>query len=70
MNANELKDWTRFTGELKRNWREFTDDDLQQVQGNYDKFVSKVQQRYGKKKDELMRWIEGRRQRSYKRRAF
>lgn len=70
MNAHELKDWMRFKGELKRHWRKFTDDDLQQVQGSYDKFVSKAQERYGDKKDELMKWIDRRHQRSYKGRAL
>ena len=26
--------------------------------GNYDKFVGKAQERYGDKKDELMRWAD------------
>jgi uncharacterized protein YjbJ (UPF0337 family) len=33
----------------------FTDDDLQQMEGNYDKFVGKAQERYGDKKDELLK---------------
>jgi uncharacterized protein YjbJ (UPF0337 family) len=42
MNADQLKGkWMRFTGGLKQEWGKFTDDDLQQIEGNYDKFVGK-----------------------------
>jgi uncharacterized protein YjbJ (UPF0337 family) len=59
MNADQLKGkWTQFKGELKQKWGKFTDDDLTQIGGNYDKFVGKVQERYGAKKDELMKWAD------------
>ena len=45
-------------GELKQQYGKFTDDDLKQIEGNYDKFVGKVQERYGDKKDELMKWAD------------
>ena len=32
------------------------DDDLKQIAGNYDKLVGKAQERYGDKKDALMKW--------------
>ena len=44
--------------QLKGKWMQFTDDDLKQIEGNYDKFVGKVQERYGDKKDELMKWAD------------
>ena len=31
---------------------------MQQIEGDYDKFVGKVQERYGDKKDELMTWAD------------
>ncbi len=65
MNADQLKDWIRFKGALKKQWSKFTDDDLQQVKGNYDKFVGKVQERYGDKQDELMKWADQWHQRSH-----
>jgi uncharacterized protein YjbJ (UPF0337 family) len=59
MNADQLKGkWMRFKGELKQEWGKFTDNDLQQIGGNYDKFVGKVQERYGDKKSELMKWAD------------
>lgn len=59
MNADQLKGkWMRFKGELKQEWGKFTDDDLQQIEGNYDKFVGKAQERYGDQKDEIMKWAD------------
>jgi uncharacterized protein YjbJ (UPF0337 family) len=44
MNADQLKGkWTQFKGELG---------------GNYEKFIGKVQERYGDKKSELMKWAD------------
>ena len=44
MNADQLKGkWTQFKGELG---------------GNYGKFIGKVQERYGDKKTELMKWAD------------
>ena len=57
MNADQLKGkWTQFKSDLKGKWGKFTDNDLQEIAGNYDKFVGKVQEHYGEKKDELMKW--------------
>ena len=65
MNADELKGkWMQFKGDLKQQWGKFTDDDLQQIEGNYDKFLGKVQERYGHNKDELMEWADQWHQRS------
>lgn len=48
----------RFKGELKQEWGKFTDDDLQQIEGNYNKFVGKAQERYGDQKEEIMKWAD------------
>jgi len=57
MNADQLKGkWMQFKGELKQKWGKFTDNDLLQIGGNYDRFVSKVQEHYAENKDELMKW--------------
>jgi uncharacterized protein YjbJ (UPF0337 family) len=61
MNADQLKGkWMQFKGELKQQYGKFADDDLQQIEGNYDKYFGKVQERYGdkKEKDELMKWAD------------
>ncbi len=57
MNAEQFKGkWNQFKGEAKRQWGRLTDDDLTQVEGNYDKFVGRIQERYGDKKEEVLRW--------------
>jgi uncharacterized protein YjbJ (UPF0337 family) len=59
MNADQLKGkWTQFKGELKQKWGEFTDSDLREIGGNYEKFIGKVQERYSDKKSELMKWAD------------
>lgn len=59
MNIETFKgQWKQFQGELKRQWGKFTDDDLLQIEGNYDKFVGKVQERYGDKKDDVIKWAD------------
>lgn len=63
MNGSELKaKWKQLTGEAKRQWGKLTDDDLKIVEGDKDKLVGKIQERYGKNKDEAERevndWIE------------
>ena len=59
MNADQFKGkWVQFKGEVKKQWGEFTDDDLMQIEGNYDKFVGRVQERYGDKKEEVVKWAD------------
>lgn len=54
MNAEQLKGkWLQLRGELKQRYGEFTDDDLTQIERNYDTFLGKVQKRYGDKKARL-----------------
>jgi uncharacterized protein YjbJ (UPF0337 family) len=59
MNSDQLKgQWTKFKGELKAKWGKFTDDDLQQIDGNFEKFLGTVQERYGDQKAEIMKWSD------------
>ena len=59
MNADQFKGkWIQFKGEVKQKWGKLTDDDLMQVEGNYDKFIGRVQERYGDKKEEVVRWAD------------
>ena len=51
MNADQLKGrWMQLKGELKQQYGKFTEDDLKQIEGDYDKFVGKAQERYAIKK--------------------
>jgi uncharacterized protein YjbJ (UPF0337 family) len=59
MNADIFKGkWGQFKGELKRQWGKITDDDLAQIEGNYEKFLGKVQERYGTQKDDIAGWAD------------
>ncbi|MDR4473789.1 MAG: CsbD family protein [Nitrospira sp.] len=50
--------WKQFTGELKKQWGEFTDDDLLAIEGSVDKLEGKIQERYGDRREEVKRWID------------
>jgi len=59
MNRDHFKGrWNQFKGELKYQWANFTDDDLLQIEGNYDKFAGKLQERYADQKDQVIRWVD------------
>lgn len=59
MNRDHFKaQWSQFKGELKKQWGQFTDDDLLQIEGDYDKFMGKLQERYADQKDTVSRWAE------------
>ncbi|TMA05443.1 MAG: CsbD family protein, partial [Deltaproteobacteria bacterium] len=48
MNKDQSKgSWGQFKGELKKQWGKLTDNDLLEVEGDYDKFLGIVQKRYG-----------------------
>jgi len=67
MNANQFNEkWMEFKGELKQQWGKFTDEDLQQIEGFLDRFIVKVQERYGygTEKRELMKWADAWHQKS------
>ncbi|MBA3967244.1 MAG: CsbD family protein [Nitrospirales bacterium] len=46
----------QFKGEFKQQYGKFTDAALQQIKGIDDTIIGKVQERYGDKKDEFMKW--------------
>jgi uncharacterized protein YjbJ (UPF0337 family) len=39
--------WNQFKGDIKRQWGLLTDNDVALIEGNYDKFVGLLQERYG-----------------------
>jgi uncharacterized protein YjbJ (UPF0337 family) len=58
MNADQIKGkWKELQGEAKRHWGKLTDDDIQTAEGDADKLAGKIQQRYGKSKDEAEREV-------------
>jgi uncharacterized protein YjbJ (UPF0337 family) len=52
MNEDILKGkWKEIKGEVKVKWGKLTDDDLAQVEGNTEKLLGLLQQKYGYAKD-------------------
>jgi uncharacterized protein YjbJ (UPF0337 family) len=48
MNRDTLAgQWKQLTGEIKNRWGKLTDDDLTRAEGDYDKLVGVLQERYG-----------------------
>ena len=48
MNKDILKGkWVQVKGDIRKWWGKFTDDDVNQIQGDVEKFIAKLQERYG-----------------------
>lgn len=48
MNWDTIKgQWKQLKGEVRKQWGELTDDDWEQIAGEKDKLVGKLQERYG-----------------------
>lgn len=48
MNSDILKGkWKQLRGSAKQAWGKLTDDDLDQIEGNKDKLIGKIQEKYG-----------------------
>jgi len=50
--------WKQVSGTLKANWGKLTDDDLQDIAGNLEKFQGKMQEKYGMAADEAKKEFE------------
>ncbi|HLJ59236.1 MAG TPA: CsbD family protein [bacterium] len=59
MNRDQLKGkWRQLRGHVKKQWGKLTDDDLEQVEGDYDKLLGKIQERYGIAREEAERRLK------------
>ncbi len=43
--------WSQLKGSLKQWWGKLTDDDIEQMHGNFDKLAGKIQERYGRTRE-------------------
>ena len=58
MNNDVLKGkWLQMKGEVRRQWGKLTDDDVAQIQGDTEKMIGKLQERYGYARDQAEREI-------------
>jgi uncharacterized protein YjbJ (UPF0337 family) len=56
MNWDQAKgQWKQLKGSVKEQWGKLTDDDLTQIDGQKDKLVGRLQERYGIAKEEAQR---------------
>jgi uncharacterized protein YjbJ (UPF0337 family) len=48
MNRDILKGkWNQMKGEVRKQWGKLTDSDIDQIQGDAEKLIGKLQERYG-----------------------
>jgi len=64
MNWDRIEgNWKQFSGKVKEQWGNLTDDDLTKINGKRDQLEGLIQQRYGyakdKAKEEVDRWSNG-----------
>ncbi len=58
MDKLEIKGgWNELKGKIKQAYGDLTDDDLVREEGKDDELLGKLQQKTGKGRDELVKWI-------------
>lgn len=58
MNTTSLKGkWNEIKGKIKKEYADLTDDDLLYEEGKEDELYGRIQQKIGKTKDEVKKWI-------------
>lgn len=50
--------WKQFTGNVKEEWGEFTDDEIMEMNGEREQLVGKIQEKYGIAKEEAERQVD------------
>jgi uncharacterized protein YjbJ (UPF0337 family) len=64
MNEDTLKgQWNQVKGQLRKQWGRLTNDDIDQIKGDRDILLGKLQEYYGKSREEnereVERWLDG-----------
>lgn len=49
--------WNELKGKVKQAYADLTDDDLTYAEGQEDELLGKIQAKTGKKREELVKWI-------------
>ncbi|HEV8338968.1 MAG TPA: CsbD family protein [bacterium] len=50
--------WRQLRGRIKTEWGKLTDDELDQIQGNYDMLVGKIVEKYGQAREQIERRLD------------
>jgi len=59
MNRDILKGkWTQMKGSVRGKWGKLTDDDMTEIQGDAEKMIGKLQERYGYNREQAEKEID------------
>jgi uncharacterized protein YjbJ (UPF0337 family) len=59
MNTDVLKGkWNQLKGNVRKQWGKLTDDDVDQIQGDSEILLGRIQERYGRTKEEAQQEID------------
>jgi uncharacterized protein YjbJ (UPF0337 family) len=59
MNWDVIKGkWKQFRGGVKSRWGRLTDNDLKEIEGDREKLIGKVQERYGHDRDKAEKEVD------------
>ena len=59
MDKLELKGkWNVWKGKVKQTYADLTDDDLKYEEGKEDELLGRLQEKTGKSKDDLVKWLK------------
>lgn len=63
MNSDILKGkWKQVKGTVRKQWGKLTDDEIEQIQGDSERLVGKVQEHYGRSREqaeaEVDKWLQ------------
>jgi uncharacterized protein YjbJ (UPF0337 family) len=50
--------WHQLKGEVKSRWGKLTDDDVDRAEGDAEKLIGRVQERYGYQRDQATREVD------------
>jgi len=59
MNTDVLQGkWTQLKGNVRKQWGKLTDDDVDKIQGDAEILIGRIQERYGRSRDEAKREVD------------
>jgi uncharacterized protein YjbJ (UPF0337 family) len=59
MNTDVLQGkWTQLKGNVRKQWGKLTDDDVDKIQGDAEILMGRIQERYGRSRDEAKREVD------------
>lgn len=59
MNSDIAKGkWNQVTGKVKQQWSKLTDDEVEEMEGNFEMFYGKMQEKYGMSRDKARKEFE------------